>query len=116
MSDPYPTLVRACAEAVCVDVYFVYFSLHDGCSQDNRNRPDTSQIRPRNGRYRQSSFKAPSYGDWACLRTPPTHGIHRCSQGERHPIVDREGVHFTNLNCGLAESNLHLFEPVQLLL
>jgi hypothetical protein len=33
-----------------------------------------------------------------------THGIHRCSQGERHPIVDREGVHFTNLNCGSANS------------
>ena len=33
-----------------------------------------------------------------------THGIHRCSQGERHPIVDREGVHFTNLNCGSANA------------
>jgi hypothetical protein len=33
-----------------------------------------------------------------------THGIHRCSQGERHPIVDPEGVHFTNLNCGSANS------------
>ena len=33
-----------------------------------------------------------------------THGIHKCSMGDRHPVVDREGVHFVNLNCGSANS------------